>query len=270
MSQLEILVAETKTSTIFNTSHARDMLRKRYPSPEWALMEEVAPATGGGTRYADAVAVNLWRSRGHAIHGFEIKVSRSDWLRELKQPEKAEEIYLYCDHWWILAPSGIVKNGELPPNWGLLELRETGIVQSIVAPKLEPTPISREFFASIMRRGHEQITSIAERMQRASVDQARAEIDMLVAQQVDSSTKHHREREKQITEFSEKTGISFERYNGPCIDTIKLAQRLESLSGWHGNGALRQLGKLADQLERAADTVRKAVEATGIPDGIQP
>ena len=36
----------------------------------------------GGGRYADAIAMNLWPSRGLAVHGFEIKISRGDWQRE--------------------------------------------------------------------------------------------------------------------------------------------------------------------------------------------
>ncbi|MFZ6655910.1 hypothetical protein [Undibacterium sp. TJN19] len=269
MTQADLLKTEAPSApVVLNTAHARQMLHKRYTAPEWALMEEVAPATGGGTRYADAVAINLWNSRGHAIHGFEIKVSRSDWLRELKQPEKAEDIYRFCDYWWILAPKGIVKDGELPPSWGLLELRDTGIVQVVKAPKLEPKQVTREFFASLIRRAHEQIDSIAEQKQRLAVDHARADIDKRVAREVESVTRRFHEREEQIKKFTQETGISFDRYSGPSLNMVKLAQRLESLTGWHGDGALVQLSQLAEQLERAAMTVRQAVDATGVKEGI--
>jgi hypothetical protein len=258
---------EAKPPVCLNTAHARDMLHKRYAAPEWALLEEVAPKTGGGTRYADAVAVNLWSSRGHAVHGFEIKVSRSDWLRELKQPEKAEDVYQYCDYWWIVAPKGIVKDGELPPTWGLLELRESGLVQSVAAPKLSPKPITRGFFASLMRRGHEQVTSIAERMQRNAINAAHAEINERVKREVEYGTKHLRELEAKLAELKEKTGIDIQRYGGTSAETIKLAHKLESLSGWRGDGALSKLTELAADLESAAAKVRKAVEETGLNEG---
>lgn len=267
MTQADLLNTEVPSvPVVLNTAHARQMLHKRYTAPEWALMEEVAPATGGGTRYADAVAINLWNSRGHAVHGFEIKVSRSDWLRELKQPEKAEDIFRFCDYWWILAPKGIVKDGELPKSWGLLELRETGIVQIVKAPKLEPLPVTREFFSSLIRRAHEQIDAIAEQKQRHAVALARADIDGRVANEVESSTRRFREREEQIQKFTKETGIDFDRYYGPSINMVKLAQKLESLTGWHGNGALVQLTQLAEQLERAAGTVRSAIDATGVKE----
>ncbi|WP_293371480.1 hypothetical protein [Nevskia sp.] len=161
-----------------------DAIRRRFAAPEWIVMGEVAPATGGGTRYADAIAVNTWQSRGHAVIGFEVKVSRSDWLRELKQPEKAEPMLRYCDRWYLVATKDVVKPGELPPNWGHLELRQKGLHMVTEAPKLEAKPITRSFFASLMRRGYEEIDAVATRMQRQAIADARAEVDNRVARLV--------------------------------------------------------------------------------------
>lgn len=261
---------EPVASVVLNTAHAREMLRKRYPSPEWACMLEVAPSTGGGTRYADAVAINLWSSRGHAVHGFEIKVSRSDWLRELKKPEKAEtSVYRYCDYWWIAAPKGVVKDGELPPTWGLLELRAAGYTQIVAAPKLEAQPVNRTFFASLMRRGHEQIEALAE----AKIREVRAETVKHqreeIQQQVEQSTRHHRELLATLEKVKVETGIDFGGrwgHGSVCVETIKLAQRLETLQGWRGKGALDHLAQLAGQLDQAAANVRKAIADTGLDE----
>ena len=103
------------------SSHIKALLRERYSVDEWVLAFEVAPETGGGTRRADAVAMNMWRSRGHAIHGFEFKVSRSDWLRELRDPSKADAVAQYCDCWWLVIDGdNIIKDDELPEGWGLI------------------------------------------------------------------------------------------------------------------------------------------------------
>ena len=68
-----------------------------FAGPAWAVLHEVPNATGAGkVRTADAIAISLWPSRGLEIHGLEIKVSRSDWRRELKQPEKSVPIQRYC------------------------------------------------------------------------------------------------------------------------------------------------------------------------------
>lgn len=68
-------------------------LAHRYPAPGYALLPQVANGTGyAASRHCDAIALSLWPSRGIRLHGFEIKVARSDWLRELKDPAKAEAI----------------------------------------------------------------------------------------------------------------------------------------------------------------------------------
>ena len=77
-------------------------LSNKFPSPQYAFLSQVRNQTGygnlsDGIRTADAMALGLWPSRGNYLHGFELKVSRSDWLNELKDPAKAEAIAKYCD-----------------------------------------------------------------------------------------------------------------------------------------------------------------------------
>lgn len=244
-----------------DTPHARDMLRKRFAAPEWAYLEEVAPATGGGTRYADAVAVNLWQSRGHAVYGFEIKVSRGDWLRELKKPEKAEQsVFSYCDRWFIVAPAGVLKDGELPPTWGYMELREGGLVARVEAPKLEPKPIGRAFFASLMRRGFESIDKVAESKQRLAVMQAHKEIDERVAAEVKRKTQRFDSLVARLNKLKEQSGLDFlSEYAYPPPDRVlRLAQQLHALDGFDPASPMHHLEDLARQLEVAAKTVREA------------
>lgn len=63
-------------------SDIRGGMAKRWRSPEWAIMWEVGEGTGAASgRYADAVMMSLWPSRGLELHGVEIKVSKSDWKR---------------------------------------------------------------------------------------------------------------------------------------------------------------------------------------------
>lgn len=262
--QLDRPAKAAAPSVKLDTAHARAMLHKRFTAPEWALLEEVAPATGGGTRYADAIAVNLWNSRGHAIHGFEIKVSRGDWLRELKAPEKAEPLYRYCDYWWILAPRGIIKDGELPVNWGHYELRESGIVLGTQGTKLKPEPVTREFFASLIRRGQESLAATAETMCRLKVMQAREEIDERVKREVADSCRRHKELQDQLAKLSEETGIDFNsRYNLPSARMLKLAQKLDALANYKGEPLSRLLG-VANDLAAAVETIRGAIDSSGL------
>lgn len=143
-----------------------DALRLRYPSAQYALLAEVGNSTGFRCRrHADAVAVGLWPSRGMEIVGIEIKVRRSDWQKELEQPEKAEEIARYCDRWFLaVGDAEIVKEGELPLSWGLLVPKsETELRCAKDAPPLpDVKPLDRGFIAAALRKACEQVTPEAE------------------------------------------------------------------------------------------------------------
>lgn len=99
-------------------------LRLRYPLEKgWLVMTEATPPVQRGktARRFDVVVISLWKSMGLHVHGYEIKVSRSDWLRELENPEKANMLRQYCTAFWAVAPRGLIAQTEMPVGWGLLE-----------------------------------------------------------------------------------------------------------------------------------------------------
>lgn len=100
--------------------------------------------------------MGLWPSRGLVLQGFEIKVSRSDLMSELKNPAKAESIARYCRYWWLATPPGLVREGELPEGWGLYEAHANGLRCVRQAPVLAEEPITPEFLAAILRRASER------------------------------------------------------------------------------------------------------------------
>lgn len=144
-------------------------LRSRYASNEWALVTQVRDGAGWDRRTFDALAIGLWASRGHPVHGFECKVSKSDWKRELAKPEKADPLVAFCHHWWIVAPRGVVDPMTLPVGWGLLEAHENGTIHTVVeSPRREAQPVTAGFVAQIAKR------LIAERPAQAEIDAADA------------------------------------------------------------------------------------------------
>jgi hypothetical protein len=120
-------------------------LQSSFSAPNYITLEEVRDATGfDGQRTADAMAISLYRSRGKALWGFEFKVSRSDWLHELKQPEKSESILRFCDYWALVVPNkDLVKVGELPPTWGMYVAQKNRLKCVVPCPKLDPVPLDR-------------------------------------------------------------------------------------------------------------------------------
>jgi hypothetical protein len=142
-----------------------DLLHARYSAvapgngPRYVVAEHVRNQCGfgghwgtGPLRTIDALVVDLWPSSGNAIHGFEVKVSRSDWLTELKDPEKAEAFKPYCDHWWLVVPDAAIVRNDLPAGWGLLAVAPNGSLRIRTrAPKLTRQPMPFEMTAAWLR-----------------------------------------------------------------------------------------------------------------------
>lgn len=119
--------------------------------------EHVKIATGfEAARICDYMAMDLWAGygvgRGPKLHGHEVKVSRSDWLTELRDPEKAETFAQFCDFWWlVVSDKDIVKPGELPEGWGLMVSHGSSVRVAVQAVKREPEPMGRPLQATLTR-----------------------------------------------------------------------------------------------------------------------
>ena len=139
----------------------RKLLRLRYDSPRYLFIEEIANGTGApGGRFADGLALALWPSSGMWLYGFEIKMKRTDLLRELKDPKKWRAVGSYCDYWWLVVGPDVWKQGDdLPPSWGVLEyvperVPWRGPLQVRRRPRRqEAFPMDRPFIASLLRKG---------------------------------------------------------------------------------------------------------------------
>jgi hypothetical protein len=140
-----------------------DRLNARYASApptgiRYARAEHVKLSTGYDARgICDYMVLDTWNQgygadAGPKLHGFEVKVSRSDWLHELRQPEKAEQFARYCDFWWLVVPDDkMVRLTELPPGWGLLANRGRGLQAVVPAIRRTPEPMPRSLQATLAR-----------------------------------------------------------------------------------------------------------------------
>jgi hypothetical protein len=238
------------------SADVKALLRSRFPKGEWALAFEVADATGGrGRRLADAVAMNMWPSRGLAIHGFEIKVSKTDWKKELLSPEKAEAVSKYCDHWWIVAPQGIVCEDDVPATWGYLEIRDGQLVQVKAAPLRDAEPVTKEFMAALFRRVgaiDEEEVEATVRLRLAAADAAR-EKDF--ERRVQARLYRYEGLDRAIAEYEKHSGLNFREY-AHLSDELGKAVRLVMDSGVFGSfrtveGLRRMMLESASQIEAA-------------------
>lgn len=101
-----------------------DALEVYWPKKSYAHIREFRPYTGykGDERRIDLWVIDRAPSAGMPAHAVEVKVSRSDWLNEIKNPIKARLALAVSNFMWVAAPKGIVKIEELPHFWGLLEV----------------------------------------------------------------------------------------------------------------------------------------------------
>lgn len=144
----------TKKSKPLTSGEIADRLATKYRGEEWSIFFEVRNSTGYGIqeRYADAIAMGMYPSKGLKVHGFEFKSARTDLVRELESVAKSAAIQKYCDHWWlVLGREDLIKAGELPATWGLMVPDGDGLRTLMVAPELEPCTLDRRFVASILR-----------------------------------------------------------------------------------------------------------------------
>ncbi len=88
---------------------------------------------------ADYIVLDTWSP--HEILGFEIKVSRSDWLTELRNPLKAEYWRKHCHRWYLVTSHREIVRGDLPDGWGHMTLTPGGLRIITRAPALAAEPM---------------------------------------------------------------------------------------------------------------------------------
>ncbi len=149
----------TGARSVANERDLLDLLLERYTAvregtiaDRWVRAEHVAVGLGNfRDRVADFIAVDRYPSSGLAIHGHEVKVSRSDWLAELRDPSKAAAFTPYMHYWWlVVSDPAIVREGELPGGWGLLVPGKAGLRAKTKAIRSEPAPLPAELSVSLM------------------------------------------------------------------------------------------------------------------------
>jgi hypothetical protein len=217
------------------------LLAKRYKPPLFAFFPEFRNATGfDATRSADAVAMGLYQSRGLALHGFEIKVQRADWLRELKDVSKAHAIGKHCDRWWVVAPVGVIQPGEVPDAWGWMEAGARGLRGKTEAPLRNVHPEGR--FAPMPRS---LVASLVQRAMGGNGVVSADDLAKIKGEAFENGRRHERstmggsadrlaDLEKEVAAFLKASGISSLKWEGKQV-----GERLALLRSMGDEGVIR-------------------------------
>jgi hypothetical protein len=91
---------------------------------EWLFLRELRIGAGrrnGGAQRLDAFALNCLPHLAMKRVCYEIKISRADYLSELKHPLKRRIGMRYSNEFYFVAPAGLLRLDEIPSECGLVE-----------------------------------------------------------------------------------------------------------------------------------------------------
>lgn len=249
------------------------LLRQKLTKPgnggagEYALLPQVRNAAGfNASRTFDAVAVSLWPSRGFSIHCYEVKCSRSDWLRELKEPAKAEAAARHCDRFSIVAAdSTIVRNGELPPTWGLLVVHGESLRTVVAAPLLpgadSKRPVERSFLVPMLRSAGCAISATPAEIERARQEGAKqAATDHERASR--RTTEALEELRQRVRAFEDAAGVRITTTFGAKPEDIGAAVRRVLASEKAAEDVEARLRAARSRLAESLDAIDRVLEPT--------
>lgn len=154
-------------------ANLRDAIGYRYPQPEWHIESEFTLHR----RRLDVVAFNLWGARGYRSVGFELKVSRGDWIRELTNFQKSTEWVAVVDEFYIVTPPKLISVEELPAGWGLLEFTGSRMLTKQQPEIRTNRQMPREIFARILSRTISRETAAEYQARYLASEQLRKEAE---------------------------------------------------------------------------------------------
>ena len=174
--------------------------QRKGVSQEWALFFELKNGTGFGRqdRYLDAFAFNLYPSKKHWRVAYEIKVSRADFLSELKKPEKRAFGFDISHEFWYACAPDVAKPEEIPEGCGLLVVQGGKLVQKVVAQQRQPRELTMAEMAALARAScrYDILTSRMWLHQGCELDEDA--LNELVAERLDHDVREKIEQRVQV------------------------------------------------------------------------
>lgn len=101
----------TDADRYVRAEHVRKVRIREYQGRQYT-------STYDAERIADLIVIDTYGDT--EMIGIEVKVSRSDWLTELRDPTKADAWRLHCHRWYLAVSDASIVRGDLPAGWGLI------------------------------------------------------------------------------------------------------------------------------------------------------
>ena len=249
-----------------------DALRFRWPDSEYLSIPEAPSGPSRTGRKLDLLVVSLWASRGYELDGVEVKVSASDWKRELDKAEKADWWWHHVHRFWVAVPVALAPRvrDELPTGWGLLACSE-GSSKVVVKPdKHTPERIDWPVAVSLMRASADAGVSALYRAEQRGYNRG-VEVAKQQAERTsgDAMAKAEIERLRGVIRaFEEKSGLRLSSYDGPALAAkVALVTKAMHDPSWAAStvrGHGERLARSAREVTALADALAEVVSPAGV------
>lgn len=96
----------------------------RFREPNYVTVREMRMGSGYGhhARTIDLWVMDTAPSKGCPATSYEVKVSRADFCRDIRNPDKQRGARMFSDRFYYVAPVGVIPPEQLPPWAGLIEI----------------------------------------------------------------------------------------------------------------------------------------------------
>lgn len=263
------------------------LIVQKWSAPGWRAFYELCPRPGWDAGRIDVALIGAWNSNiGHRI-ACEVKRTRGDFLRDIRDPQKQSWVEQKFHETWYVCATDVAKETEVPEGWGLIVPTLKGDKLRVVRnPKRRDVGKLDEPLAIMMLR---HVTEQAMRKRYVEVDGAtltRDELDALVLRRVsDAIAPKARENEAERIALHElRRTIEEERrlVHEPINEIRRLLQQgwrrhnnevptIEMIRQWHREIVLTTVKHLTSQLLSTADLLKHiAHEATNASAALLP
>lgn len=239
-----------------NSAGVREALYKRWPATQYVVVEEAPEDPMRAGRKIDMLVISCWKSRGYEVEAVEIKVSVSDWKRELDNPSKADFWYRHAHRFWLACPAEIASKVRetLPVGWGLLSVGEK--VVAVANPQRNAAePLSWPTVIGVLRANQGVGLAALQRMHRAGYDEGRAAGRSEAERERGESFLQDQLRslQERVKAFHEVTGVDLmHAYNAEGAARIGRLYKLIDRSFTHPDHVLTGIDRASAQLAQSA------------------
>lgn len=151
-----VLVEQVDTAFIMRTLTEYYTRRNNTGIEGWCVFPELSARTSWSPSRIDLFVMAAWESLNYTRIAYEVKVSRSDFQREMRTPDKKAWALALSNQFYFACPKGMIGISELPPEAGLVYVHKDGKLQWVHrAPKREaPKGLTLQFASSLLRRAY--------------------------------------------------------------------------------------------------------------------